>query len=157
MNSPVRFRVNSPKVVHETIDNEVVIIHFDSGNYYSLDGVGADIWSCVETGSTVSEIVEAITHRYEDSRAVMESAVNQLIAELQQEDLIACDEANESDGVRGLEVRAEVGSETERPRFEVPVLYKYTDMQDLLLLDPIHEVDEAGWPIVKLDSLDEDA
>ncbi len=24
---------------------------------------------------------------------------------------------------------------------------KYTDMQDLLLLDPIHEVDETkGWP-----------
>jgi hypothetical protein len=28
----------------------------------------------------------------------------------------------------------------------VPVLNKYTDMQDLLLLDPIHEVDERGWP-----------
>jgi hypothetical protein len=27
-----------------------------------------------------------------------------------------------------------------------PVLDKYTDMQELLLLDPIHEVDDAGWP-----------
>jgi hypothetical protein len=26
------------------------------------------------------------------------------------------------------------------------VLQKYTDMADLLLLDPIHEVDEQGWP-----------
>ena len=25
-------------------------------------------------------------------------------------------------------------------------LGKYTDMQELLLLDPVHEVDEAGWP-----------
>ena len=26
---------------------------------------------------------------------------------------------------------------------------KYDDMQELLLLDPIHEVDEAGWPVKK--------
>jgi hypothetical protein len=34
--------------------------------------------------------------------------------------------------------------------FTQPVLEVYTDMQDLLLLDPIHEVDEeAGWPSPK--------
>jgi hypothetical protein len=25
---------------------------------------------------------------------------------------------------------------------------KYVDMQDLLLADPVHEVDEAGWPVI---------
>ena len=30
--------------------------------------------------------------------------------------------------------------------FVNPTLTKFTDMQDLLLLDPIHEVDEMGWP-----------
>ena len=24
---------------------------------------------------------------------------------------------------------------------------RFTDMQDLLLLDPIHDVDETGWPV----------
>lgn len=149
MNSLVRFRINTPTVIYETIDNEVVMIDFDSGNYYSLDKVGTDIWGFVEKGATVSEIVEGIAHQYEGSRAVIENAVNQLIAELQQEDLIAPDEAKEPESIRGLEVRAEGGSETERPSFEAPILYKYTDMQELLLLDPIHEVDEAGWPSVK--------
>jgi hypothetical protein len=23
---------------------------------------------------------------------------------------------------------------------------KYSDMEDLIMLDPIHEVDESGWP-----------
>jgi hypothetical protein len=32
----------------------------------------------------------------------------------------------------------------------VPLLRKYTDMRDLLLLDPIHDVDEQGWPVRKL-------
>jgi hypothetical protein len=30
-----------------------------------------------------------------------------------------------------------------------PVLNKYTDMQQLLLADPLHEVQEAGWPHTK--------
>jgi len=30
--------------------------------------------------------------------------------------------------------------------FDAPVLHSYTDMQDVLLLDPIHDVDETGWP-----------
>ena len=33
--------------------------------------------------------------------------------------------------------------------FEAPILNKYNDMQELLLLDPIHDVDEAGWPNTK--------
>ncbi len=27
-----------------------------------------------------------------------------------------------------------------------PRLETYSDMQDLILLDPVHEVDERGWP-----------
>jgi len=30
--------------------------------------------------------------------------------------------------------------------FVLPVLERYTDMQELLLIDPIHDVDETGWP-----------
>jgi hypothetical protein len=29
----------------------------------------------------------------------------------------------------------------------------YEDMQDLLLLDPIHDVDETGWPARKQDAV----
>jgi len=31
---------------------------------------------------------------------------------------------------------------------------KYVDMQDLLLADPIHEVDESGWPMLAVRSDD---
>jgi len=30
--------------------------------------------------------------------------------------------------------------------FAEPVLTRYEDIQELLLIDPIHEVDEDGWP-----------
>ena len=43
MSSDIRFRINRPRVVYEVMDDEVVIIDFDTGNYYSLEKVAADI------------------------------------------------------------------------------------------------------------------
>ena len=148
MNPLMRFRINMPQVVHETIEGEVIIINLDNGNYYSLDRVGADIWGLVESGATVGEMAEAITRRYEGRRAVIENAVNQLIAELQEEELIILDTAKEHESIM---TQAETDPETEGRGFETPILHKYTDMQDLLLLDPIHEIDEAGWPVTRPD------
>jgi hypothetical protein len=36
--------------------------------------------------------------------------------------------------------------------FVEPLLQKYTDMEEMLLLDPIHEVDEHGWPSARKDA-----
>jgi hypothetical protein len=35
--------------------------------------------------------------------------------------------------------------EQKRP-FVAPTLKKYSEIEDLLLLDPIHDVDDSGWP-----------
>ena len=34
----------------------------------------------------------------------------------------------------------------ERGAYVSPGVDKYTDMQELILLDPVHEVDAIGWP-----------
>ncbi len=142
-----RFRINTPKTSHETIDGETVIINLDSGNYYSLIGVGADVWRFIESGATVGEIIEVINHQYEGAH--IENDINRFIAELQEEDLIVHDKERrpESNGEINTQIEIETGKK--RPIFEAPILNKYTDMQDLLLLDPIHEVDETGWPTPK--------
>ncbi len=146
MTSSVCFRVNSPNVIQEIIDNEIIIINLDTGNYYSLAHVGAEIWSFIESGATVAEIVDRTMRRYDGDHGDVEDAVNQFVDQLQQEALIVPDGAKEPEGIKGLDRQVDTGVDTERPRFEVPILHTYTDMQDLLLLDPIHEVDEMGWP-----------
>jgi hypothetical protein len=147
MNPPVLYRVNRPSVVYEAFDDEIVIINLDNGNYYSLDGAGGDIWSLIESGANVSEIVEGVVGRYEGSNSSdLESAVNQSIAELEEEDLIVPVEPKEDENRRALPKQIEAESETEKPVFKRPVLQKFTDMQDFLLVDPIHEVDYTDWP-----------
>lgn len=158
MNSSRRFRINNPQVIYETIDDEVVIIQFESGNYYSLDKAGAEIWHMIESNTPVSKITEGITHLYKGTNVEIESAVDQIITELQRENLIVPDSAKEPKSTQEYIIQAETHPETERPTFESPVLKKHTDIQELLILEglqitePIHKFDDTGWPAITPDS-----
>ncbi|MGB0383506.1 MAG: PqqD family protein [Ardenticatenaceae bacterium] len=142
------FRISSSQVIEETIDNEVMIVDLESGNYYSLDKVGADIWHLIKMNeeASVRELVVSCAERYEGSHVEIENGVSQLVTELQQEKLIVAVQRNGSSAIPNGKMSAHDRSQSEKSPFEVPILHKYTDMQDLLLLDPIHEVDETGWP-----------
>lgn len=148
MKECIRFRVNSPKVIHETIDGEAVIVNLDSGNYYSLDKVGAKIWNLIEEKVSIGGIIEIIANRYDAKKEEIVKAVNHLINELQQESLVVADGSEKSVNEESRLQDATESSE-KLTGFEEPMLFKYTDMQDLLLLDPIHDVDETGWPHLK--------
>lgn len=141
------YRINTPKISHETIDGETVIINLDNGNYYSLIGVGGDIWRFIESRASLIDIIQVITHQYEG--ACIENDINRFITELREEGLIVHDKEKRPESIVGTNTQIEIETGKKRPIFEPPILNKYTDMQDLLLLDPIHEVDETGWPTPK--------
>ena len=125
-------------MIHQTLDGEVIVVNLDTGTYYSFDGVAAEIWAAIERGLTVQEAVAEAADRYDASSDVAEPAVKRFLAELASEELIV--------GVNGSEPLAAPVDGVPHDGFPEPLLNKYTDMQELLLLDPIHEVDERGWP-----------
>jgi Coenzyme PQQ synthesis protein D (PqqD) len=139
---PTGYHVNTPPVIHQTLDGEVIVVNLDSGTYYSLQGTGAEIWSALEAGATLQETVERLLGRYEGEPADVERAVGRFVDELVQEELVA-PTARERPHDEAAGAAADGAART---TFEQPVLNRYTDMQELLMLDPIHEVDEQGWP-----------
>ncbi|NEP88745.1 MAG: PqqD family protein [Okeania sp. SIO2C2] len=153
MKNTERFQINSPTVVQETIEGEVVIVNLEKGDYYSLLNTSADIWSAIEKGNSTTEIIAEITERYEGDRETIETAVNSLIAQLQEEEIIIVAPRNELTNENRQEVKTATDNNQQKLPFEPPVLSKYTDMEELLALDPIHEVDEMGWPNAKVDTL----
>jgi len=140
-----RFRVNTPTVTHETIDGEAVIINLDSGNYYSLIEAGSFIWAIVERGASASEVQDLVQQSYEGDVADIDQGVQELLAQLQQENLIVPVDGTPAADLTGFQ------NGHEKPSFKAPQLNKFSDMQELLLLDPIHDVDDAGWPKPVLD------
>ena len=147
-----RFRVDSRRVVHETIDGETILIDLQSGNYYSLGGCGSSVWDLLTRGWPADEVAEELERRYDADPGVVAEGVHALVDELAREQLL--DPAAVSQNGAGPQAGAG-GTGSEAPTgepFARPVLEKYTDMQDLVLLDPVHEVDSAGWPAPKPDA-----
>lgn len=142
-------RINKPKVILETFDEEVVLVNLDSGSYYTIDKVGVDILGYIEHGADIDKIVKRVIDAHEADSAHIETAVLQFVDKLRQEGLVVPAEAQEAESSYTETEQAEAEVKAKQPGFESPVLREYTDMQDLLLLDPIHEVDETGWPNVK--------
>lgn len=135
-----RDEIQTPHVIHETIDGEVVVINLESGNYYSLRGTGARVWAAIVHGASPDGIVQDLHASYEGARDVA-PAVTGFLAELRAEGLIRPSAA---------EAAGPPPPAASRTPYEPPVLEAFTDMQDLILLDPVHEVDEAqGWPRAK--------
>jgi len=124
----------------ETIDGETIIIHLGTGSYYSLQQAGAAIWSAIERSADEGQILEELLSRYDASPVEGESAAKALLAELQSESLVI-QTANGSSYVPQADATTE-----QRKAFVLPKLEKHTDMQDIILLDPVHEVDDRGWP-----------
>jgi predicted ArsR family transcriptional regulator len=140
----LRFRVNSPDVMHETIDGEVIAINLVSGNYYSFRETGAQIWALIDEldALSVDEIAHALALRYASPPSEIESAVARLLEELVAEGLVARTEGRSE--FRREPAEQPTGIPTQV--FPLPRLEKFTDMQDLVLLDPVHQVDDTGWP-----------
>jgi hypothetical protein len=136
--SEPRFRVG-PEIVHETVDGEVIAIDLLSGSYYSLAGSGPAAWEVLGSGASETEIGVALAHRFEADSETIAGAVSALLGQLRKNNLIVSDEQPGEAGP----IASRVGEKTP---FEAPRLERYTDMKDYFLLDPIHEVDPAGWP-----------
>jgi Coenzyme PQQ synthesis protein D (PqqD) len=135
----------SPELMHETIEGETIMINGATGNYYSLDPIASEVWQGIELGASVADIVAFLVERYGVSRADVETEVLEFVRELEQEGLVVPRPA--SDGSVDLSAVAEAPSPA--ASFSAPRVDKHTDMQDLILLDPVHEVDpERGWPHV---------
>ena len=149
------FKVNRPNVVCEAIDGEVVIVSLDSGYYYSLLGTGAEVWQGLEKQLSAESLVDCLAQRYSQNTDEIAESVHQFIAQLQQEALIVVDSATTVDPAQQAEALAATKALLGDPvkpgtPFVAPAFEKFADMEDLLLLDPVHEVEEeAGWPQAK--------
>jgi hypothetical protein len=134
------FRVDSPAVIYEKFDAELVAIHLDTGSYHSLVGAAADAFMLLTEEATAAELAEALETKYEGSREDIAKALVPFLAALEEEKLIAKVEVRQARGSLQLHTGGA------KLAFVPPRLEAYHDLQSLLLLDPVHEVGDRGWP-----------
>jgi hypothetical protein len=138
---PLIVRVN-PWVTHERLDDQVLAIHLETGAYFALDDVAADCWTVAAAGATLDDIADAVVARYEVDPATARTEIEQFAEQLAAERLVELADAD-----AGEATPATLAPLDAKLPYTAPTVQKYDDLEDLLLLDPIHEVDEAGWPV----------
>ncbi|MCP3851192.1 MAG: PqqD family protein [Gammaproteobacteria bacterium] len=145
MSNDTLFRINRDSVLFETIDYEIVIIEFGSGNYYSLEKTGAQIWNLIDQGFSSGSIIRTLKDYFGSANGIVEKHINGFLAELAQENLIAVFDEDLIEPAAS----AKDALQLQTADYEKPILQKFTDMSQLIQLDPVHEIDEQGWPVAK--------
>ena len=144
---PEIYRTDLPNIMHEIIDDEAVIVNIDNGSYYSFDGVGSRIWGLLDgDGRDLESLIAKIDSLYTGESDRIASTVASFVGRLRDEKLVNIVPGSNGGTAGAMDDSDVAGSPVE---FVNPILQKYTDMEALLLADPIHEVEEAGWPNLK--------
>ncbi len=138
----VRYTIDSKNVTHETIDGEVVAICLRSGYYYSITGTGGKVWDLLVLGLSVEQIIKELQILYAVDAQVALEDLSRFLADLEREGLITQEEAS-------TEPRHLFPTGEEQLPYASPSFERFDDMQEMLILDPIHDVSEAGWPFKK--------
>lgn len=137
----LRYLVNEPAVAAELHDGDAILINFDNGRYYDTSGAGGEIVRLVLKGHSVGEIASAVARLSSlgesEIARVLETFVDALIAEGL---IVQMGPRREMALPDPIEVDLPHG-------FVEPALHRHVELEDLLQLDPIHDADDAGWPI----------
>jgi hypothetical protein len=130
------------QIVYESFPAEVLAINLDTGTYYSLTGSSVGLWPLIIAGGTAEGIVSAFLAAHEGDPVTMEATVHAFLTRLEDERLIETGPVTDSYSEQAVAVDA-------KQPFEPFEMHVFTDMQDLLLLDPVHDSEETGWPLAK--------
>jgi hypothetical protein len=135
-------------VVFESFPDETIAVNLETGRYFSIDLVGAEVLELLMSGRELGATIEHVAVRYHTDPIVVELAVVDFARRSVAEGLL------QPASDRPVAAAFPAPEAAEVP-FSPPTLTVYSDMEDLLLLDPIHEVDATGWP-ARADAMDAD-
>jgi hypothetical protein len=147
------FRINEPSVIYQTFDQEVVAVHLNTGSYHTLPGIAGEVFLLIgPTGSCAQEMATELAARYEASASAIEQDLEIFFAQLLEQSMIVDINAPTLSGTPVTQP-----PELQRAPYTAPKLESFSDLEGLVLIDPVHDVGAAGWPNVATEDLDETA
>lgn len=133
--------LNEEKMFYDEADGIGIIINFTTGIYYSLNLIGTAIYrSVVANGLSVYAVIEYLKTCENCPKNIEELVLNFF------EDLVEKEVLIKKESQEDIEIEIDIEKKDLREGFE-PIFDEYSEVQDLILADPIHEVDpNLGWP-----------
>jgi hypothetical protein len=89
----------SDHVIAQQAGTDLVLFHLESGQYYSLNELGARIWELCDGSRSLGEVVDCLECEYDAPRQVILDDCLELVASLKQDDLLAVGRVVDEDSV----------------------------------------------------------
>jgi Coenzyme PQQ synthesis protein D (PqqD) len=133
------YEIAGANIVFEVFDGEVVLVNLDSGKYYSIRNTGAYVWNNLVKHCAIDKVIANLDQSYPEHALSINDDVNNFVGFLKEEGLIKKSAVAAADEL----IAPPVGA------YASPTAEAFSDMQEILLLDPVHDVDESGWPVAQ--------
>jgi hypothetical protein len=129
--------IAAPHCVAQDFEGEIIALNLASGTYFSLRDLGAVVWRDLAAGHSVESLAKLAAGTLGTTQPVLEFADNATAQGLMRPATNGTVPSGQPQLAAAL-----AGGVAPALVFEV-----YEDMKSLILLDPVHEVDEMrGWP-----------
>jgi len=137
------YKINESKAISETIDGETIIINLETGYYYSVNKTATIIWNEIQKNNPTKNISQHFLNLYEVDEDTAEKSITEIISILLKDDLILELDSEISPNIMEQRTNPMKG------KFIMPKIERYDDMAGALMSDPVHDVNEDGWPNLK--------
>jgi hypothetical protein len=134
-----RFELNAPSVIGEAVDGEVMVMNLRDGIYYSVAGAAATIWPALTGGAALDAVAAA-------AQSATHVPLDRIAADLDAFVARLCEEGVLRPAGNGAASPADALRFADIADYQGFVFERFDDMRAMLILDPVHEVGEFGWP-----------
>lgn len=126
-----RYAAASRDIISEDFDGDAVVLNLASGQYFGMNATASAVWTMLMAGADSAEIA---------ARVQDPAGFAAFVARLCDLGLIA-PEAAAANPLGASDAALLAGLA------DAPVIEVFDDLSDLILADPIHDVDaDMGWP-----------
>lgn len=135
------YKLNDEKMFYDIADGQAVVINYVTGMYYGTTMLGSAVLDRLVKGCAPEEIAAAVK-ALPGCPGDFDAELDRFIGRLRETEILVPGETAPGGGEPMDAKAAEEG-------FQL-TLDEFAEVQDLILADPIHDVDvEEGWPIFR--------
>ncbi|MFT3732915.1 MAG: PqqD family protein [Hyphomicrobium sp.] len=137
---PTQYVIASADIVSEEFDGEFVVLDLSCGKYFSMDETASAIWRAVVSGVSTQSLAEATGTNGPTNFA----SIHEFLQKLVGYGCLVPSDAPSSAPIDEATLQKLLTSD------KPPSVEMFDDLAELIMADPIHDVEEAaGWPVRK--------
>jgi hypothetical protein len=152
------YQINKKKMFCDIADNFAIVINSETGIYYGINSFGTSVFEHLLKGAAPADILAEL-HTLDGVPSDMEQRLTDFVEELKNNEIIIDGTTTKNKIITSkvesiAPIKPEIAINPELAEADEFILdvTEYSDAQELLLADPIHDVEEElGWQPVLQD------